>query len=83
LSIGKRATRGVVLHDIADEISGADTLDHVWIEVDDARIHVRMSRQPPRSLALPPIVLIHGIGVSGRYLLPTAVIRCTTRIRTG
>jgi 2-hydroxy-6-oxonona-2,4-dienedioate hydrolase len=62
-----------VLHDIADEISGADTLDQVWMEVHDARIHVRMSRQPPRSLASPPIVLIHGIGVSGRYLLPTAV----------
>jgi 2-hydroxy-6-oxonona-2,4-dienedioate hydrolase len=30
-------------------------------------------RASPRSSASPPIVLIHGIGVSGRYLLPAAV----------
>ena len=58
-------------HDVADEIAGAGALERVWTEVDGARIHSRVSRRA--AVQFPPVVLVHGIGVSGRYLLPTAV----------
>jgi hypothetical protein len=65
-----------VLHYIADEIPGAGTLARVWTKVDAARVHVRMPRQPPRSSASPPIVLIHG----DRCLGPiSASHRCVPR----
>ena len=42
-----------------------------WIDVDGRPIHARVSAQPaaPGSLI---VVLIHGMGVSSRYLVPTA-----------
>src|SRR5947208_3308850 len=42
-----------------------------WTDVGAVRMHARVStrRLPPDA---PRIVLVHGIGVSGRYLMPTA-----------
>jgi hypothetical protein len=64
-----------VLHYIADEIPGAGTLARVWTKVDDARVHARMSREPPRSSASPPHRSDSRDRVSGPYLLPTDVRR--------
>ena len=45
-------------------------LTSAWIAVDGRRWHVRVSAGPAPPGA-PPIVLVHGLGVSGRYLVPT------------
>jgi 2-hydroxy-6-oxonona-2,4-dienedioate hydrolase len=58
--------------DVADEIAGAGALERAWTEVDGGvRIHARLSRRLPMQSS--PVIFVHGIGVSGRYLLPTAV----------
>ncbi|HEU5440735.1 MAG TPA: alpha/beta hydrolase [Ktedonobacterales bacterium] len=46
-------------------------LAEVWTTVAGRRIFARINAQaaPPEQ---PPIVLVHGLGVSGRYLVPTA-----------
>lgn len=43
-----------------------------WTQVDGRRVHARVSTDRAPTEA-PAIVLVHGIGVSGRYLIPTAV----------
>ncbi len=40
-----------------------------WITVDGFRIHERLRAAPPDTL---PVVLLHGLAVSHRYLMPTA-----------
>ena len=47
-------------------------LESRWTQVDHMRIHVRTSVEPvpPES---PVVVLVHGVGVSSRNLIPTAV----------
>jgi len=57
----------------------AEGLKHEWTDVGGVRMHARVSTRPLPSDA-PAIVLVHGIGVSGRYLVPTAV-RLATRFR--
>jgi pimeloyl-ACP methyl ester carboxylesterase len=55
----------------------AEGLTSAWAEVAGLRMHARISTHPlPRDA--PAIVLVHGIGVSGRYLLPTALRLATT-----
>lgn len=49
---------------------GRHVLRSVWTEVDGMSIHARASSNPtPGSL---PVVLVHGYGVSGRYMIPIA-----------
>jgi 2-hydroxy-6-oxonona-2,4-dienedioate hydrolase len=55
----------------------AEGLTHDWTDVGGGRMHARVSTRPPPSGA-PSIVFVHGIGVSGRYLVPTAVRLATT-----
>jgi 2-hydroxy-6-oxonona-2,4-dienedioate hydrolase len=43
-----------------------------WAEVGGLRVHARVAARPP-TLDAPRIVFVHGIGVSGRYLMPTAM----------
>jgi 2-hydroxy-6-oxonona-2,4-dienedioate hydrolase len=43
-----------------------------WAEVGGLRMHARVAARPPTPDA-PRIVFVHGIGVSGRYLMPTAM----------
>ncbi len=44
-------------------------LNSVWTTYDGRPMHARISTT---ATTPPPIVLVHGLGVSGRYLLPTA-----------
>jgi 2-hydroxy-6-oxonona-2,4-dienedioate hydrolase len=55
----------------------AEGVTSVWTEVGTGRIHARVTTRPPPPDA-PTLVLVHGIGVSGRYLLPTAVCLAAT-----
>jgi len=43
--------------------------DHTWVDVDGVRTLVRLSLDGGDAT---PIVHIHGFGISGRYLMPTA-----------
>ena len=43
----------------------------VWDEIDNLRIHGRVSRPSSPRLASPPVVFVHGLGVSTRYMEPT------------
>jgi pimeloyl-ACP methyl ester carboxylesterase len=49
-------------------------LDVVWTVVDGTRLYARISPEPPDGAgpSLPPVVLVHGLSVSSRYLLPAA-----------
>lgn len=42
-----------------------------WIDLNGLRMHTRVSSNEPH-LEAPAVVLVHGLGVSGRYWLPTA-----------
>lgn len=48
-------------------------LESRWAEVGGWRIHSRASAPPPDDPA-PDVVLVHGIGVSSRYWVPSAVL---------
>lgn len=50
------------------------TLRSHWIEVDGQRLHFRTARDGGRRVSPPgrPVVLVHGLAVSSRYLVPTA-----------
>ena len=48
------------------------SFDSSWPDVHALRMHTRISTSPPTPPAAPPIVLVHGLGVSSRYLAPTA-----------
>jgi 2-hydroxy-6-oxonona-2,4-dienedioate hydrolase len=41
-----------------------------WTPVDGVRMHVRVSERPTTEVS-PPVILVHGLVVSGRYMLPT------------
>ena len=43
----------------------------VWDEIDGLRIHGRISRPSRPRIAGPPVVFVHGLGVSTRYMEPT------------
>lgn len=49
----------------------AGRLDSEWASVDGYRIHARSGGSDGNGR--PPVVLVHGIGVSSRYMIPTAV----------
>lgn len=49
----------------------ADSFDVAWPVVGGLKIFTRCSNSHSRAGAV-PIVLIHGLGVSGRYMMPTA-----------
>lgn len=46
-------------------------LESRWTNVHGVRMHARVSAEPVPSGA-PPVVLVHGVGISSRYLVPTA-----------
>jgi 2-hydroxy-6-oxonona-2,4-dienedioate hydrolase len=43
-------------------------------DVDGLRIHARVAEPPPGSPRIAPVVLVHGLGLSGRYMMPTAAL---------
>jgi len=49
---------------------GAEQLTSVWDEIDGVRIHGRVNASPA-PVSGPPIVFVHGLGVSTRYMEPT------------
>lgn len=55
-----------------------ESLGSLWVESGGHRIHYRASVDSTG--LLPPVVLIHGLGVSSRYMLPTAVRLAPYRI---
>ncbi len=44
---------------------------HFWTDVGEWRIHARMAL-PPQPPDAPPVVLVHGFGMSSAYFVPTA-----------
>lgn len=46
------------------------SLREMWVEVEGLQIHTRVSRGPVAGLL--PIVLVHGFGMSGSYMVPIA-----------
>jgi 2-hydroxy-6-oxonona-2,4-dienedioate hydrolase len=48
----------------------ARTLRRVWTDTVTGRVHARVGGD---SLAGPPVVLVHGMVISGRYMVPTAL----------
>jgi 2-hydroxy-6-oxonona-2,4-dienedioate hydrolase len=46
-------------------------LKSTWTEVNELRIHVLVS-VAPMPPGTPVVVLVHGSGLSGRYMIPTA-----------
>jgi len=44
-------------------------LENRWVSVSGLRLHMQVSARAEVGL---PVILLHGLGVSGRYLLPTA-----------
>jgi pimeloyl-ACP methyl ester carboxylesterase len=49
----------------------SDLLESLWVKVGDQLIHYRASVNHSYN-HLPPIILVHGLGVSSRYMMPTA-----------
>jgi pimeloyl-ACP methyl ester carboxylesterase len=49
----------------------SEAIESRWVNVADQLIHYRASVNPANK-QLPPIILVHGLGVSSRYMLPTA-----------
>lgn len=58
---------------------GQQGLRNLWVKAAGYQIHARSL--PPRTLGGESIVLVHGLGVSSRYLMPTAW-RLSDRYRT-
>jgi 2-hydroxy-6-oxonona-2,4-dienedioate hydrolase len=52
-------------------LQGRGALQHGWTKVNGLQMHSLVSRDPT-SLDAPRIVLVHGSGLSGRYMIPTA-----------
>ena len=58
----------------ADEPTAEDEtgeLRSTWTVIDGLKIHARVS-EPVDGRALPPIVLVHGLSVSSKYMIPVA-----------
>lgn len=53
----------------SDEHAGPAAIQSIWTQVDGYRMHARVDGNPQ---AL-PVVLVHGLGVSGRYFGPSQV----------
>ena len=51
---------------------GGEILQSRWVEVCGRRVHYRASINSPNDEEF-PVVLVHGLGVSSRYMIPTAV----------
>jgi 2-hydroxy-6-oxonona-2,4-dienedioate hydrolase len=49
----------------------SDLLESLWVKVGDQHVHYRASVNHS-SKFLPPVILVHGLGVSSRYMMPTA-----------
>jgi len=49
-----------------------ESLESRWINVGDQLFHYRASVNPSNK-NLPPVILVHGLGVSSRYMIPTAL----------
>ena len=46
--------------------------ESIWTVVDGLRLHTRRAVRQVSDDA-PAIVFVHGLGVSGRYMMPTAI----------
>jgi 2-hydroxy-6-oxonona-2,4-dienedioate hydrolase len=49
----------------------SEALESRWVNVGEQLFHYRASVNPS-NVNLPPFVLVHGLGVSSRYMMPTA-----------
>lgn len=52
----------------------AEPLVSRWLSLDGLRLHHREGGSDRLESALPPVVLVHGLVVSGRYMVPTAAL---------
>lgn len=52
-------------------VRGAAPLASRWLRIDGRPLHIRVST-PPAPPGRPPVVLVHGLGMSSRYLAPLA-----------
>src|SRR5919108_4967737 len=48
-------------------------IESQWTRVGDFRMHARVSVSPARHQSL-PVVLVHGIGITSRYWVPTSIL---------
>jgi pimeloyl-ACP methyl ester carboxylesterase len=48
-----------------------DTLQTVWSDVGGLQVHARISESGDLSALHSPIIFVHGLGVSSRYMIPT------------
>jgi 2-hydroxy-6-oxonona-2,4-dienedioate hydrolase len=51
----------------------AGWIESQWTQVGDFRMHARVSTSPARYQA-PVVVLVHGIGITSRYWVPTSIL---------
>lgn len=49
-----------------------DTIESQWVGVADRQLHYRVPREQPASNST-TIIMVHGLAVSSRYMLPTAL----------
>ena len=49
-----------------------------WLDIDGRRLFVRRSATPSDAV---PVVHVHGFGISGRYLMPTAELLTDAGLR--
>jgi pimeloyl-ACP methyl ester carboxylesterase len=49
----------------------SESLESRWVNVGDQLFHYRATVNPSNR-NLPPVILVHGLGVSSRYMIPTA-----------
>jgi 2-hydroxy-6-oxonona-2,4-dienedioate hydrolase len=49
-----------------------DTIDSQWVRVADRQLHYRVPREQPAPNGA-TIIMVHGLAVSSRYMLPTAL----------
>src|SRR5215210_849282 len=61
------------LHELREEKVARPTgrLSSRWVRTEGLRVHARVSVDPTPSGAL-PLVLVHGIGVASRFMVPVA-----------
>ncbi len=58
---------------LENETKGFDIMESRFIHVDGLRMHTRLSTDDDAARSA-PIILVHGLGVSGTYWLPTAAL---------
>lgn len=66
--------------------ASGETLRSVWDEVDGVRVHARVNAarlSPAHESACIPLVFVHGLGVSSRYMEPTMALLAREHVVAG